>query len=64
MRRARRRRISTLAAALDAYVERRWTRCKLVVENPLGIGELEVAHSPPEDQQRLVAESVIALAAP
>jgi 2-polyprenyl-6-methoxyphenol hydroxylase-like FAD-dependent oxidoreductase len=54
----------SVEAALRRFMERRWERCRLVVENSLKIGELEMAGSDPSEQQRLMGESSAALAAP
>jgi 2-polyprenyl-6-methoxyphenol hydroxylase-like FAD-dependent oxidoreductase len=54
----------SVASALERFMERRWSRCRLVVENSVRIGELEVAGADPETQQRLLGEASAALAAP
>lgn len=54
----------TLAQALAAFMRRRHDRCKLVVENSLRIGELEVQGASPEAQTALVDASLRALAQP
>jgi hypothetical protein len=54
----------SVASALGRFMERRWSRCRLVVENSVRIGELEVAGADPETQQRLLGEASAALAAP
>jgi naringenin degradation protein FdeE len=52
------------AAALDAFMERRWERCRLVVENSLQLGEWEKHPGDPEAPAKLMNESFAALAAP
>lgn len=54
----------SLDAAFDAFTQRRWERCRLIVTNSIRLGELEMAGSLPEEQQRLMEESIAALAAP
>lgn len=51
-------------ATLDAFMRRRWDRCRLVVENSIQIGRLEQRGAAIGEQTRLVAESLAALAAP
>jgi 2-polyprenyl-6-methoxyphenol hydroxylase-like FAD-dependent oxidoreductase len=55
---------ATVDAALARFMERRWDRCRIVVESSVRIGELEIAHSDPSEQQRLMTEASAALAAP
>jgi 2-polyprenyl-6-methoxyphenol hydroxylase-like FAD-dependent oxidoreductase len=50
-----------IVAALQRYEERRWERCRLVVENSVRIGQLEQSHSDPAELQRLMAVSEQAL---
>ena len=49
--------------ALSRFIERRWPRCKLVVETSLEIGRLEQRGAPVESQTALVARTLEALAA-
>jgi 2-polyprenyl-6-methoxyphenol hydroxylase-like FAD-dependent oxidoreductase len=54
-----------LEAALRAFMERRWERCRLVVENSLQLGEWEKNPADPEaDPAGLSNASFAALAAP
>jgi 2-polyprenyl-6-methoxyphenol hydroxylase-like FAD-dependent oxidoreductase len=55
---------ATLGEAFAGFMRRRYERCRLVVENSLRIGELEVAGAPPEAQAAVVAESLEVLAQP
>lgn len=54
----------SVPAALDAFMTRRYPRCRLVVENSIEIGRRERAGAPPEMQTALVEQSLAALAAP
>jgi 2-polyprenyl-6-methoxyphenol hydroxylase-like FAD-dependent oxidoreductase len=51
-------------AALDAFTRRRYERCRMVVENSMQIGRLEMRRAPPEEQTAIVARSLQSLAAP
>lgn len=53
-----------IASALDSYTERRWLRCRTVVENSLEIGRREQMGSPPEEQTALIGQSLALLARP
>ncbi|HXZ54755.1 MAG TPA: FAD-dependent oxidoreductase [Burkholderiales bacterium] len=57
-------RADSVPAALEAFVCRRFERCRMVVENSLEIGRLEMSGAPPADQTAVVARSLAALAAP
>lgn len=54
----------SLAQALQRFGARRWERCRMVVENSARLGELEMAKQGRDEQQRLLRESMAALAAP
>jgi 2-polyprenyl-6-methoxyphenol hydroxylase-like FAD-dependent oxidoreductase len=43
--------------ALTRFEERRWERCRMVVENSVEIGQLELQHGSPERLKALMAES-------
>ncbi len=47
--------------ALARFEERRWERCRLVVENSVRIGQMEQTHADPVALQRLMADSEAAL---
>lgn len=47
--------------ALTQFEERRWERCRLVVENSVRIGYMEQTHADPAALKRLMAESEAAL---
>lgn len=51
-------------AALASFEERRWERCRTVVENSLLISRLEIEGGHDSDVSRLMAESLATLAAP
>jgi 2-polyprenyl-6-methoxyphenol hydroxylase-like FAD-dependent oxidoreductase len=48
-------------AALTRFEERRWERCRMVVENSVRIGEMEQTHADPATLKALMAESELAL---
>ena len=50
--------------AFRAFMQRRYQRCRLVVENSLEIGRLEMAKAPADQQTAIVARSLQVLAAP
>ena len=49
--------------AIVRFEERRWERCRLVVENSVRIGHMEQTHADPATLQKLMAESEAALRA-
>ena len=51
-------------ASLEAFQNRRWERCRMVVENSLRLGELEVSGGDKEEQTRIMQSSLMALGAP
>jgi 2-polyprenyl-6-methoxyphenol hydroxylase-like FAD-dependent oxidoreductase len=53
-----------MGAALEAFQNRRWERCRMVVENSLRLGELEVSGGDKEEQARIMQTSLMALGAP
>jgi len=55
---------SRVAAALGAFEQRRWERCRMVVENSARLGEIEAQGGDPQEHSRIMRESMIALAAP
>lgn len=50
--------------AFDRFMQRRYERCRLVVENSLEIGRLEQQRAAPEAQTRIVKDSLELLAQP
>ncbi len=57
-------RASSVTEGLEAFQARRWERCRMVVENSLRLGELEISGGDKEEQQRILGMSLGALAAP
>ena len=53
-----------VAEALARYQERRWERCRLVVENSGRLGEIEIAGGDKEEHGKIMRESMVALAGP
>jgi 2-polyprenyl-6-methoxyphenol hydroxylase-like FAD-dependent oxidoreductase len=51
-------------AALPRFMKRRFERGKLVVENSLRLGELEMTHGSPKEHSRVMLAAVAALAQP
>jgi 2-polyprenyl-6-methoxyphenol hydroxylase-like FAD-dependent oxidoreductase len=52
-----------IGRALDSFEARRWERCRMVVENSVAIGQMELDHASPEKLRGLMAQSEIALRA-
>ena len=50
--------------ALAAFEQRRWERCRMVVENSGRLGEIEMAGGDKEEHARIMRESLMALAQP
>jgi 2-polyprenyl-6-methoxyphenol hydroxylase-like FAD-dependent oxidoreductase len=50
--------------ALQRFVERRYERCRMVVENSVRLGELEMRRAPASEQAALQRASMMALAEP
>jgi 2-polyprenyl-6-methoxyphenol hydroxylase-like FAD-dependent oxidoreductase len=50
--------------ALDAWQERRWERCRMVVENSARLGEIEINGGDKNEHARIMRDSMIALAQP
>ncbi|MEM5317743.1 FAD-dependent oxidoreductase [Paraburkholderia sp. JHI869] len=57
-------RASTVEAALQAFGERRWERCRLVVENSGRLGEIEIAGGDKAEHTRIMHETHMRLAQP
>lgn len=51
-------------SALAAFQDRRWERCRMVVENSARLGEIEIAGGDKEEHARIMRESLMALAQP
>ena len=54
----------TLADALDAFQQRRWDRCRMVVENSGRLGQIEIEGGDKQEHANIMRESMIALAQP
>jgi 2-polyprenyl-6-methoxyphenol hydroxylase-like FAD-dependent oxidoreductase len=50
--------------AYAAFEARRWERCRMVVENSMRLGEIEVSGGDKEEHARIMRESLMALAQP
>jgi 2-polyprenyl-6-methoxyphenol hydroxylase-like FAD-dependent oxidoreductase len=50
-----------VGAAFARFENRRWERCRMVVENSVRIGEMELTHADPARLKALMAESELAL---
>ena len=57
-------RTDDVSSALNAFENRRWERCRMVVENSARLGEIEVAGGDKEEHARIMRESLMALAQP
>ncbi len=57
-------RAPSIEAAATAYAKRRFERCRMVVENSLRLGEIEIAGLQTDEHARIMRESSIALLAP
>ena len=55
---------SAIEAALSRFMQRRYERCRMVVENSAKLGELEMQKSAPQQQAELSRASMLALAEP
>lgn len=54
----------TLTDALSAFQQRRWERCRMVVENSGRLGEIEIQGGDKEEHANIMRESMQALAQP
>ncbi len=52
------------AAAIDAFERRRWERCRMVVENSLRLGEIEMTNGSKDEHAQIMRSSLMALAQP
>jgi 2-polyprenyl-6-methoxyphenol hydroxylase-like FAD-dependent oxidoreductase len=53
-----------IARALNAFQDRRWERCRMVVENSARLGEIEIAGGDKEEHAQIMRASLMALAEP
>lgn len=54
----------TMAAGLAAYEERRFDRCRDIIETSIAVGNLQLAHGRPEDHAALLEGALARLNAP
>lgn len=57
-------RATDIESGLNAFEARRWERCRMVVENSLRLGEIEITDGDKQEHAAIMRESIIALAAP
>lgn len=57
-------RAATVEAGLQSFQQRRWERCRMVVENSARLGEIEATGGDKAEHARIMRESMIALAQP
>ncbi len=55
---------SSVTAALAAFEERRWERCRMVVENSGRVAEIETTGGNPQEAAKIMGQSMAMLAAP
>jgi 2-polyprenyl-6-methoxyphenol hydroxylase-like FAD-dependent oxidoreductase len=55
---------SGVEPTLQAFQQRRWERCRMVVENSGRLGEIETSGGDREEHSRIMRDSMIALAGP
>jgi 2-polyprenyl-6-methoxyphenol hydroxylase-like FAD-dependent oxidoreductase len=53
-----------IGAALSAFQNRRWERCRMVVENSIRLGQIEMENGSKDEHGRIMRETAMALAAP
>jgi len=51
-------------AAINAFEQRRWERCRMVVENSLRLGEIEMTNGSKDEHAQIMRSSLMALAQP
>jgi 2-polyprenyl-6-methoxyphenol hydroxylase-like FAD-dependent oxidoreductase len=57
-------RAAEVPQALRAFENRRWERCRMVVENSARLGQIEIEHGDKDEHARIMRESLMALAQP
>jgi len=57
-------RATDTSQALDAFQGRRWERCRMVVENSLRLGQIEMENGSKEEHGKIMRETTMALAEP
>lgn len=53
-----------IGGALQAFQDRRWERCRMVVENSFRLGQIEIENGDKDEHTRIMRESLMALAQP
>jgi len=53
----------TVEAGLHAFEQRRWERCRMVVQNSLRLGEIEIHNGDRQEHATIMRDSIMALAA-
>ncbi len=57
-------RAAEVPAALQAFQDRRWERCRMVVENSARLGQIEIEGGSKDEHSQIMRESLMALAQP
>jgi 2-polyprenyl-6-methoxyphenol hydroxylase-like FAD-dependent oxidoreductase len=57
-------RTDEVGKALQAFQDRRWERCRMVVENSARLGQIEIENGDKEEHTRIMRESLMALGQP
>jgi 2-polyprenyl-6-methoxyphenol hydroxylase-like FAD-dependent oxidoreductase len=57
-------RVDSVTEGLKAFEERRWERARMVVENSVRLGEIEITGGDQAEHAKIMRESLMALAAP
>lgn len=57
-------RAADVESALTSFENRRWERCRMVVENSARLGEIEIAGGDKDEHARIMRESLMSLAQP
>jgi 2-polyprenyl-6-methoxyphenol hydroxylase-like FAD-dependent oxidoreductase len=55
---------AAMEEGLHRFETRRWERCRMVVENSVRLGEIEISGGDPAEHGKIMRESMMALAAP
>ena len=54
----------SVVTALEAFAERRYPRCRLVVDSSIQLGKLELRGADPTENQQVIEKALAALAEP
>jgi 2-polyprenyl-6-methoxyphenol hydroxylase-like FAD-dependent oxidoreductase len=57
-------RADDVTQSLQAFQDRRWERCRMVVENSLRLGQIEMENGSKEEHGQIMRDTAMALAAP